>query len=513
MLAQLPRTPDPHWSRLDSADGTRALDRYAIEQAGIAGETLMQRAGEAAFALLRQRWPEARRLLICCGGGNNGGDGYVVAALARQAGLSPMLLAMTPRDALKGDARTMADRAAEVPQVNLASLPAALRGADLVVDALLGTGADKPVREPLAAVIDAINASARPVLALDLPSGLHADSGRPLGVAVRASATITFIGVKQGLLTGAGLDHAGALSFNHLGVPLSVYQRVPPAALCPNPSWLPALLPPRLRAGHKGLYGHVLVIGGDHGYAGAAMMAAQAALRCGAGLVSVATRAQHVSAFLTRQPELMVRGVDTRDDLQPLLDKASVLVVGPGLGQDKWGQVMLDAALASGLPAVLDADAINLLAGHSERPQRADLVWTPHPGEAARLLGQSAASVQQDRFAALDALCQHTGGTVLLKGVGTLINHADARQPPVLIRQGNPGMASGGMGDVLSGIIGALLGQGLSPREAAAGGGLLHALAGDQVAARQGERGMAATDLLAELPALINDQTHGQGAA
>lgn len=506
MLAQLPLTPDPHWSRLDSAEGTRSLDRHAIQQAGIPGATLMQRAGEAAFALLRQRWPEARRILICCGGGNNGGDGYVVAALARQAGLSPMLLAMTPQESLKGDARTMCERAADVPQVNQASLPAALRGADLVVDALLGTGADKPVREPLAAVIDAINTSNRPVLALDLPSGLHADTGQPLGVAVRATATITFIGVKQGLLTGAGPDLAGALSFDRLGVPVSVFQRVPPAVMCPNPSWLSALLPPRLRAGHKGLYGHVLVIGGDHGYAGAAMMAAQAALRSGAGLVSVATRAAHVGAFLTRQPELMVRGVDTRDALQPLLDQASVLVVGPGLGQDKWGQLLLEVALASGLPAVLDADAINLLAAQGNPVQRADVVWTPHPGEAARLLQQPAAEVQRDRFAALRTLCQHTGGTVLLKGVGTVISDA-GDQAPILIRQGNPGMASGGMGDVLSGMIGALLGQGLPPREAAAGGALLHGLAGDRVAARQGERGMAATDLLAELPALINGQS------
>ena len=504
MVAQLPRTPDPHWSRLESAEGTRALDRYAIEQAGIPGATLMTRAGEAAFALLRQRWPDARRLLICCGGGNNGGDGYVVAALARKAGLSPMLLAMTPRDALKGDALTMAERASDVPYITLASLPAALRGADLVVDALLGTGPDAPVREPMAGVIDAINASVRPVLSLDLPSGLHADTGRALGVAVRADATVTFIGVKRGLLTGEGRDLAGDLTFDNLGVPVSVYQRVPPAVLTPNPSWLTSLLPPRLRAGHKGLYGHVLVIGGDHGYAGAAMMAAQAALRTGAGRVSVATRAEHAGAFLTRQPELMVRGVADGEALQPLLDNASVLVVGPGLGQGAWGRSLLDAALASGLPAVLDADALNLLAATKERPHRADLVLTPHPGEAARLLGRPAADLQQDRFAALRSLCHDSGATVLLKGVGTLVGMPAADQPPVLIRQGNPGMASGGTGDVLSGIIGALLGQGLTGRDAAAAGALLHALAADQIAAESGERGLVATDLLARLPALIN---------
>ncbi|MBZ2190250.1 NAD(P)H-hydrate dehydratase [Alcanivorax sp. JB21] len=509
---------DRLWCRLDSADGTRALDRIAIEGVpgadvqgsgaqAIAGATLMQRAGQAAFDLLRQRWPDAQRLLVCCGGGNNGGDGYVVARLAADAGLAPVILPLVPLDALKGDALTMAERAADVPHIALTELPAALHDTDLIVDALLGTGLSTPVREPVAGLIDALNASGKPSLALDLPSGLHADTGNPLGVAVRASATITFIGVKTGLLTGAGPDHCGALHFDDLDVPAAVYAAVPPAALCPRPALISEMLPRRLRAGHKGLYGHVLVIGGDQGYAGAAMMAAQAALRCGAGLVSVATRAEHVSGFLTRQPELMVPGTETRAALDTLLAKASVLVVGPGLGQGAWGRTMLAAAVDAGLPMVLDADAINLLAAQ-DLPRRANAVWTPHPGEAARMLDYSTAAIQQDRFAALRKLTAATGGAVLLKGVGTLISASVGASgdalPPVLIQRGNPGMATGGMGDVLSGIIGALLGQGLMPRDAAAVGALVHAMAADRCTASAGERGLLATDLLAQLPALVN---------
>lgn len=487
---------------LYSTDGSRAIDRLALAQDDLPEGALMERAGAAALAVLRQQFPAARRLLICCGGGNNGGDGYVVARLAAEAGLAPVLLPVVPETALRGEAALMAAQTERVPRIALADLPAALNNTDLVVDALLGTGLASRVRADMATVIGCLNAGHRPVLSLDIPSGLNADTGAVMGLAVRASATITFICVKQGLLTGEGRDHCGQLWFDDLDVLPGDYTAVPVSCHRPSPALLSDWLPRRQRGGHKGRYGHVLVIGGDHGYGGAVIMAAQAAGRSGAGLVSVATRPEHCAPLLTRQPEMMVRGVEDTADLAPLLARASVVVIGPGLGQEKWGRTLLRAALDSALPLVVDADALNLLCDAVDFTPRANWVLTPHPGEAARLLDTDTASVQRDRFAALAALQAETGGTVLLKGVGTLIG-SDG-QGPALISYGNPGMGTGGMGDVLSGMIGGLLAQGLPPAAAATCGALAHALAGDRVAVAQGERGMLATDLLSHLPRILN---------
>lgn len=479
----------------------RELDRIAIEERGIPGYTLMSRAGEAAFELLRQRWPDARQMVVICGGGNNGGDGYVVARLARLAGLEARVLTLADPNNLRGDART-AWRDAQAASVPIAPFAAAeLSGAELLVDAILGTGLERDVSGTWREAIDTINAHPADRFALDIPSGLHADTGAILGVAVRAAATITFIGLKQGLFTGQGPACSGTVHFAGLDVPPDIYPALHPSCWRYAGEDWPTLLPRRARSAHKGLFGHVLVIGGELGMAGAARMAGEAAARCGAGLVSVATRTVHAGLQAAVRPELMFHGIETVGELESLLNRATVVAVGPGLGRGDWGRAMLQAALAVDRPLVLDADALNLLA--VEPAYRDSWILTPHSGEAARLLKMTPAQVEVDRFTAVEDLALRFGGVAVLKGAGSLIaSKADGLV--ALCHAGNPGMASGGMGDVLTGVIAALVAQGLSLFAAAKAGAYLHGRAGDLAARAGGERGLLATDLLLFLRQLVN---------
>ena len=479
----------------------RELDRRAIRVHGIPGHVLMARAGRAAWRLIRRRYPGARRLLVLCGGGNNGGDGYVIARLAADAGLRVDLCALSEPTALTGDAGRAAGEALE----QLAPIPFSdglAHEADVIVDALLGTGLDRPVAGPLAEVIQAVNAADRPVVAVDVPSGLSAASGKVLGVAVRAALTPTFIGLKQGLFTGDAADYVGDVVFDDLQVPPAVYDDMTAATRRVDASLLRTRLTPRPRTAHKGQFGHVLVVGGDHGAGGAAQMAAEAAARVGAGRVSVFTQPAHVAAMLARCPSIMVHGATQADDLPALAERASVIAVGPGLGQAAWGQACLTQTLAAGKPLVVDADGLNLLArGEAVLPATTGgTVLTPHPGEAARLLDTRIADIEADRFAAVDALARRYAAVVVLKGAGTLIGDGDQR---AVVTAGNPGMASGGMGDVLTGIIAGLLAQGETAWTAARLGALVHAMAAD-CAAVQGERGLLADDLLEQLRGVIN---------
>ncbi|HRD65258.1 MAG TPA: NAD(P)H-hydrate dehydratase [Candidatus Competibacter sp.] len=479
----------------------RELDRIAIEDRGIPGYTLMSRAGAAAFDLLRQRWPDARRIVVVCGGGNNGGDGYVVARLARKAGLDVLVLTLADPGGLRGDARTAWQDAltADVPVTVFT--PTGLEEADVLVDAILGTGLEREVSGTWRDAIQAMNAHPAGVLAIDIPSGLHADTGAVLGAAIQAAATITFIGLKQGLFTGQGPACCGEVRFAGLGVPPDIYSAIHPACWRHGGEDLPGLLPKRWRSAHKGHFGHVLVVGGELGLAGAARMTGEAAARCGAGLVSVATRAAHAGLQAAVRPELMFQGVETPDELGPLLDRATVVAIGPGLGRGDWGRSMLRAVLASDKPLVVDADALNLLA--AEPVFRENWILTPHSGEAARLLKMTPAGVEADRFAAVEDLALRFGGVAALKGAGSLIaSKADGMV--ALCAAGNPGMASGGMGDVLTGVIAALLAQGLPPFAAAKAGVYLHGRAGDLAAQSGGERGLMATDLLPFLRQLVN---------
>jgi hydroxyethylthiazole kinase-like uncharacterized protein yjeF len=493
--------PKPsHRRDLYSVEQIRVLESDARAALRISGPELMRRAATAALNSLRRRWPLVRRICIHCGTGNNGGDGLLLAVLAREAGLQVDVVALGATSS--GDsvsARTeWREGGGEIP---VWSDESDLPFAELHVDALYGIGLNRAPEPSAARLIECINASGQPVFALDVPSGLNADTGHCPGDAIRADATITFIAGKRGLQTGRAADHVGELELAPLGVPEHVLQNLQSDAQL----LAPAGLPPRPRYANKGNNGHVLVIGGDHGMAGASRLAAESALRVGAGLVSVATRAEHISAMNAARPELMAHGVDGPQQLQSMLDKASVLALGPGLGRAAWGHALWTTALEANKPLVLDADGLNLLASEP-RQFTAPTVLTPHPGEAARLLGTSTAEVEKNRFAAVRELAIRYRAVVVLKGVGSLIADPDGRLD--VCPWGNPGMASGGMGDLLTGVVAALLAQGCTAWHAACLGVGLHARAGD-LAAEQGERGLLASDLLTPLRTLVNSAPDG----
>lgn len=487
-------------SALYSAAQVRDLDTRLIA-AGTPGFELMQRAAQAAWRALRRRWPQTTRVDVLAGSGNNAGDGYLLAALAQKAGWTVRVLAVGDPQRLAGDAR-LAFEAAQTAGVTVLpwSTGASLQG--VLVDALLGTGLSGEVRRPYREAIEAINASGLPVLALDIPSGLCADSGRVLGCAARADLTVTFIGLKLGLVSGEGPALVGDLVFDDLRAEPAILAAAPVTARRLTAAGLQPL-PARRRDAHKGDFGRLLVIGGDAGTGGAALLAAQSALRCGAGLVSVATREVHVGAFLARCPELMVRGLASANQVLPLVEAADVLVVGPGLGQSAWGRSLLSvAASRRDKLQVWDADALNLLAaGVVQAP--AGLVLTPHPGEAARLLGCAGAQVQADRPQAALRLAQKFAACVVLKGAGTLI--ATPAGELALCDHGHPAMAGAGLGDVLAGIIGALLAQGMGAAAAARLAVWLHARAGERLGCAG--RGMAASDLLAPVRELLEEHS------
>jgi hydroxyethylthiazole kinase-like uncharacterized protein yjeF len=495
----LPQTDQLPYA-LYTAEQVRALDRQAIERFAIPGKILMHRAGKAAFDLLRKCWPQAQDIVVLAGTGNNAGDGFVLATLAKRAGMQVQVLQLGGRESLKGDALFYAEQwqGMHGDWQDFTGLP---KQCDVIVDALLGTGLQRDVKGIWKSAIEAANVHSAPVLAIDIPSGLHSDTGQALGTAIHAQATISFIGLKQGMFTADGVDCCGDITFDGLEVPAAVYASQ--LLSVRRMDWAKqSKLGQRKRTAHKGHFGHVLVIGGDHGYGGAVRLAAEAAARCGAGLVSVSTRAVHVPGLLAACPELMVHAVDDYHALEPLLQKASVVVLGPGLGTSAWGRGIFAVAMQSRRPMVIDADALNLLA---EQPAlRDNWVLTPHPGEAARLLNLCTAEIGADRFAVVRQLQQRYSGVAVLKGAGSLIA-TGGQGPLVLCSQGNPGMATGGMGDVLSGVIAGLLAQGLDSAEAAEMGVCLHAAAADVAAGALGERGLLASDLMPYIQQLNNE--------
>ena len=490
---------------LYTAEQVRRLDAEAIQNHRIPGIELMKRAGQAAFDAALKNWPALGRggsLQIFCGAGNNGGDGYIIAALARRRYIPVRVIALKEPTLLKGDARKAWEWFRDLGGHFEPWSPDLEMNGTLIVDAMLGTGLDGEVKGDFADAIERINKSGRPVLAVDIPSGLSANTGSELGEAVRADLTVTFIGLKQGLYTCAGPRCCGQIQFACLNVPDSVYKIDTPSAQLICEQDLSTNVQPRKRDAHKGDHGHLLVVGGDHGMGGAALMAAEAAMRCGVGLVTLATRPEHVMASLVRRPEVMTRGVNSSDELDPLLEGKNAVVIGPGLGTGDWGRMLLKAVLKTDLPVLIDADALNLIAANPEIYKvRKNCVITPHPGEAGRLLNQPAAKVSHNRFKAVADLQSLSGGVAVLKGAGTLIQ---SRHRTDLCSAGNPGMGVAGMGDVLSGVIGALMAQGHSSDIAASLGVWLHACAGDACAQSGGERGIAATDLIPVIRQKLN---------
>jgi NAD(P)H-hydrate epimerase len=484
---------------LYTAAQVRALDRRAIEYFDLPGYELMTRAGHATLNALRRRWPEARSVVVCCGPGHNGGDGYVVARIARAQGLRVRAIALAEPASLQGDARRACDEFVDSGGDCEAWQPQLLAAGDVIVDALFGTGLTRDVGGLAAECIAAVNAAGRPVVAVDLPSGLHADTGHVLGTAVRADLTVTFIGRKVGCYLAAGPDHTGEILFDDLGVPLATYDSEVPALRLLDAAEVSAALPKRPRTAHKGRHGHVLVIGGAEGMGGAVRLAGEAALRAGAGLVTVAAHPRSLAA-LSARPELMSVALGTAMDLEHALERATVVALGPGLGQSPWSMEVFRVALAAGKPLVVDADALNLLAAVPQR--RNDWVLTPHPGEAARLLGSTAAAVQADRRTAVLDLQSRCGGTVVLKGPGSIAQYADGSG--WLCDRGNPGMAAAGMGDVLTGVIAGIAAQCGDIALAARIGVIVHAMAGDRAAGISGERGLLAGDVIDQLRACVN---------
>lgn len=500
--------------RLVTAEEMRALDRLTIE-AGTPGHVLMERAGQGATAVLLRCMPRLRRrgarVLVVAGKGNNGGDGLVIARLLKKRGARVQVALLGQAAEVAGDAlrnlrayRRLRGSLVEVTDdAGLARLAAMAADADAVVDAIFGTGLRDEVRGLPAAAIEVINTCGAPVLAVDVPSGLDADSGRPLGSAVQAEATATFGYAKLGQVQHPGVRHCGALAVVDIGLADAALAAVPPRAALLGAADAARLVPRRDAEAHKGDCGHVLIIAGSHGHTGAAHLAARGAGRAGAGLVTLVGPASLYPVYAAGVLEAMTGTLP--DDagrirfdaarLAALVAGKTAVVIGPGVGTHGGAAATVRWLLEqTALPIVLDADALTIL-GRDAAPLRAAggrALLTPHPGEMSRLSGVDAATVQADRVGQARRFATAHGCTLVLKGARTVI--AEPGGFAWVNPTGNPGMASGGMGDVLAGAIGGLLAQGLPPAEAACLGAYVHGLAADRAAAA-GEIGLLAGDV------------------
>ena len=485
-------------NQIYSREQVRELDRIAIDDFNIPSFSLMQRAAESAFNEIRSVWPKANHIIVLAGTGNNGGDGYLVACLGLAAGLKVEVIQVGDHKTLQGDARIAHDNFLEENGCCTVFKNQPFQNCDVLVYALLGTGLSRQVEGDYEVAIKLANQHAAPTLSIDIPSGLDANNGVPLGVAIRAHTTVTFVGLKLGLFTAAGREYSGKIIFNHLQIPNEVYQSM--SSICQSIQLrdLHEKLGARSAAAHKGDFGHVLVIGGNAGMAGSVMLAAEAAARVGSGLVSVATLPKHAKGATLSCREIMVHGVHTAKELSVLLRHATVVAIGPGLGHDAWAKELFSRVLDFKIPLVVDADALNLLA--NDTLHKASWVLTPHPGEAAQLLKSSSWAIQENRLRSVKTLQEQYGGVVVLKGSGSLV--ADEKSVSIC-SAGNPGMATGGMGDVLTGVIAGLIAQGLTHYDAARFGVQLHAQSAD-MAAKDGMRGMLASDLFVPLRTLVN---------
>ena len=488
---------------LYSIKAVRDLDRLAIENMNDSGILLMKRAGDAVLAELLEAFGRPALITVFCGSGNNAGDGYIVAALASQKKIPVTVYELGSQNKFSKETR-QARKFAEQSNVSILAFDKSAKPLEgIIVDSLLGVGYSGTLSESYTQAVSVINGAELPVLSVDIPSGLDADTGAVVSLAVKADVTVTFIGAKKGLFTGRGPAHCGDIIFNSLDISDHIFENVQPQAQLLDSYNLLDILPEWDVDVYKSQRGHSMIIGGDLGYGGAAALASEACLKTGCGLTSVATQPQHVSAILARCPEVMTYGITSGQQLEPLLERPDVLVIGPGLGRSPWSEQLLQKAINSGLPLVLDADALNILAeSRLDISKQHSWVMTPHPGEAARLLGTTVAEVEADRFAAARKIQKKYNALVLLKGPGTLIAGQD-----VIIKvcpYGNSAMATAGMGDLLSGIIGSLIAQGLSLQDSAELGCCLHSCAADIAVSEQGPRGLVASDILFYLHQLLN---------
>ena len=503
---------------LYTGQSVREMDHCAIKNHDIDGFELMNKAARFSFHALVKEWPNTKNLAVLCGSGNNGGDGYIVAALAKKRGWHVQVLFASPPKNLKGDALSAYHLCLEEKVAcnafSKTKFHSFCKNDDtIIVDALLGTGLNCDVQGLYSEIIKETKQQTCPILAIDIPSGLAANTGQALGITIRADLTATFIGLKLGLFTGSGRHYSGKIVFSDLGLESDMFAHITPVANRLDLESLLTNLAHRPRDAHKGSCGHAMIIGGDLGYGGAIILAATATARMGAGLTTVITQEVHRSAVLSSIPEVMIHTSQNMQDIEQLLNKANVIVIGPGLGKSAWSEKMLLAALNSQKPLVIDADALNLLSDRFsslidlDSLKKANHVFTPHPGEASRLLRTfkgkfTSTTIQENRIAALKELHQKWGGNFLLKGSGSLVCSTSGEIS--LCPYGNPGMASGGMGDVLSGLIGGLMAQGFDPTYALQLAVCLHAKAADIASYECGERGLLAGDLIPIARQLLN---------
>ncbi len=481
------------------AEQVRENEGPAAKCSGVTLYELMERAGQATYQQVISYFPKASTFVVLAGVGNNAGDAYVVARLAKQAGKQVRIIAAIPDKPLKGDALSAQQAWLDAGGAVTADV-STIERADIIIDGLLGTGMQSEVREPFSELIKAANESQVPTVAIDLPSGIHADTGIVQGVAIKAALTVTFVGIKQGLVTGQGRSYAGVLELADLGIADAFLKRTTPSAALINYQ-TQAKLPKRDNNSHKASHGKLLCIGGNAGTAGAIRLTAEAALRSGAGMVKVYTHHSSILPVSIGRPEIMV----TDSHLMAALEWASCIAIGPGLGYDDWSEAtfktVMQYCISNNKPLVLDADALNLMAQHASSFPLTNSVITPHSGEAARLLSCSVSAIEADRFRAVKQLAKSYTTTCVLKGAGSLI--ADRDKVWVCL-DGNPALAVAGSGDVLTGIISALTAQGLNTEQAACMGVILHAKAGDIAAQHGGEKGMLASDLFAIVRELVN---------
>lgn len=501
-----------------SSEAVRNIDYLMVEQGFVdSSYELMKRAARALLGFIYRNYPDIEHITIVCGAGNNAGDGYALARQARlqekESHLKIRLISIIEPEQLSGDAHQAyldwLDCGGTIDTMADAHLPST----DLIVDALIGTGLNHSLEDEWYDTVAAINSSPKPVLSVDIPSGLDADTGAIYGIAIHATHTLTFMGQKMGMYTAQARYYCGEIHFASLGVADALYEQIKHSATLMKWNNIVTRLPYRSPISHKGDHGHLLIIGGDYGMAGATRIAGEAALRSGAGLVSIATRKDNANAITSARPELMVHGVDTADDLEPLIAKANAIAIGPGLGTEQWGIALLDKIIKlvkqqyntgeHRVSCVFDADALNIMAQHNLVVHSQNIIYTPHFGEASRMLKYNFEIPDEDtnRFDMIRQLKEKYHGIFVLKGAGTLVNIED---DIAICPYGNEGMASAGMGDCLTGIIGSLLAQKLSAIDAAQVGVCLHAKAGDAVAT-DGKNGMLVSDLFPEIRQLIND--------
>lgn len=482
-------------TKLYTAQQTRDIDCRAQKILNISGFQLMQKAAAASLQVIKQHYTLVTKITVLCGAGNNAGDGYLLAKLALQSGYQVTLISVIEPANLRGDAATAKDVFLDCGGKIELKLDSLNIETDLFVDALLGTGVNRNVSGEFLRAIQLVNKKPTPIFSLDIPSGLNADTGNTMGEAIQADCTLTFIVHKQGLYTALAADYIGELFFNNLDINTDLITDSHNQSYLINTLYLNK----RKRCAHKGHFGHSLVIGGNQQYAGAIQLAAKAALNCGSGLVSVATHKENLKIMIT-SPEVMTYGIQSFSELNDdLLNRVTALVLGPGLGQENWGESIWQSTIKLDVPKVIDADALNFLA---KQPIYSDnWILTPHPGEAARLLACTTQDILNDRFDVVRKIQKKYGGICILKGAGSLVFDGNEM---FINSTGNPGMASGGMGDVLAGLIGGLLAQKLSLKSAAIAGVYLHGLAADKAAEQLGERGLLASHVLEKIQEVVN---------